>query len=143
MIEPLGRVLDYVIDPSPEWRDRAVCRTIMDLDVFFPPQGGNAAVNAAKEICKTCPVIVECREYAMRNDIKHGVWGGLSELERRRLRRGTRVLRICRQCEGEFSAPRKAGGGPLLCSDACKEQARVDTWQAYNAKVRERRGIAS
>ncbi|MFP5322465.1 MAG: WhiB family transcriptional regulator [Acidimicrobiia bacterium] len=52
-------------------------------EVFFPSDGVGVAV--AQRICATCPVRVECLEYALENRIDHGVWGGASERERRRI----------------------------------------------------------
>lgn len=64
--------------------DDAACLG-QDVNVFFPEQGGT--VRNAKRICTVCPVTSECLEYALTNDEAFGVWGGLSESERRRLRR--------------------------------------------------------
>ena len=54
-------------------------------DLFYPQRGGTA--RPAKLICEFCPVKQECLDYAIENGEKHGVWGGLSERERRRLRK--------------------------------------------------------
>ncbi len=51
--------------------------------VFFPRDG--LGVIAAQQICKGCPVVDECLEYALSNHISHGVWGGASERQRRRI----------------------------------------------------------
>ncbi len=51
--------------------------------LFFPSDG--VGVEIAKRICTTCDVRVVCLEYALRNRIDHGVWGGTSERERRRI----------------------------------------------------------
>ena len=66
------------------WKDDAACRT-SDVD-FHPGRGDNKGVEAAKAVCATCPVIGECLAYATNNHEKLGVWGGLSENQRRRLR---------------------------------------------------------
>lgn len=66
------------------WQDWAICPTV-DPELFFPPKGGSPA--EAKRVCWTCPVIDECLEYALSNDERFGVWGGLSEPERRNLTR--------------------------------------------------------
>ncbi|MFD4740570.1 WhiB family transcriptional regulator [Streptomyces virginiae] len=50
---------------------------------FFPDKGGSTAV--AKRICFTCPVRRDCLDYALTNGEQHGIWGGTSERERRRL----------------------------------------------------------
>ena len=66
------------------WQDSANCLGV-DPDLFFPERG--ASTREAKEVCKGCIVRGECLEYALANGEKFGIWGGLSERERRRLRR--------------------------------------------------------
>ncbi len=66
------------------WQDYANCRGA-DADLFFPERG--ASTRRAKSICRACEVRVECLEYAIANSEKFGIWGGLSERERRRIRR--------------------------------------------------------
>lgn len=70
-----------------DWEDQAACAG-EDLDLFFPPTGGDspALIGRAKAICAGCAVRMECLEFAVRNDISYGVWGGLAPAERRRLR---------------------------------------------------------
>ena len=60
----------------------------MDPNVFFPNDG--AGVIAAQKVCALCPVADACREYALANNITHGVWGGTSERQRRRILRDRR-----------------------------------------------------
>ena len=57
--------------------------------VFFPSDG--VGVDVARRICATCPVKEPCLEYALTERIDHGVWGGASERERRRLLKARRV----------------------------------------------------
>ena len=57
--------------------------------VFFPSDG--VGVEVARRICATCPVKEPCLEYALEQRIDHGVWGGCSERERRRILRSRRV----------------------------------------------------
>lgn len=70
------------------WQERAACRGPLGT-VFFPPPTVErkheklARESRAKEICNACPVLVECRSYAIAIREPHGVWGGLSEQERR------------------------------------------------------------
>jgi WhiB family redox-sensing transcriptional regulator len=66
------------------WQERALCAET-DPEAFFPEKGGST--REAKKICTGCEVRVECLEYALGNDERFGIWGGLSERERRRLRR--------------------------------------------------------
>lgn len=56
---------------------------------FFPSDG--VGVEVAKKICADCPVTTRCLEYALDNRIEHGVWGGASERQRRRLLKARRV----------------------------------------------------
>ena len=66
------------------WQERALCAQT-DPEAFFPEKGGST--REAKKICTGCEVKAECLEYALANDERFGIWGGLSERERRRLRR--------------------------------------------------------
>ncbi len=61
----------------------------VDPDLFFPERG--ASTREAKEVCRGCVVREECLDYAITNGEKFGIWGGMSERERRRVRRA-RVL---------------------------------------------------
>jgi len=63
------------------------CREV-DPETFFPSDG--VGVLRARKICAQCPVSAQCLEYALANQIEHGVWGGCSERERRRLLRARR-----------------------------------------------------
>ena len=67
------------------WRERAACRGI-DLEVFFPGRGETAG--PARQVCAACPVRQPCLDYGISNRITHGIWGGLTERERRALRSG-------------------------------------------------------
>lgn len=69
-------------DP-PAWQQRAACRTTRDPEKWFPDR--NEPVEPAKVVCRRCPVRNECRRYALANKLTHGIWGGLSEHERRNL----------------------------------------------------------
>ena len=66
------------------WQERALCAQT-DPEAFFPEKGGST--REAKRVCTSCDVRLECLEYALGNDERFGIWGGLSERERRRLRR--------------------------------------------------------
>ena len=67
-----------------EWQDQALCAQT-DPDAFFPDKGGST--REAKRICKACGVRDECLEYALEHDERFGIWGGLSDRERRRLKK--------------------------------------------------------
>ena len=78
------------MDPGNEWMARGLCTNIPP-STFFPSDG--AGVEVARKICAECPVKEECLEHALVHRIDHGVWGGCSERERRRIlkrRRSTR-----------------------------------------------------
>jgi WhiB family redox-sensing transcriptional regulator len=75
-------------DEIPDWQERALCAQT-DPEAFFPEKGGST--REAKRICSGCEVRAECLEYALAQDERFGIWGGLSERERRRLRRGAAV----------------------------------------------------
>jgi WhiB family redox-sensing transcriptional regulator len=69
---------------SPEWQERALCAQT-DPEAFFPEKGGST--REAKKICLSCDVRDRCLEYALAHDERFGIWGGLSERERRKLKR--------------------------------------------------------
>ena len=69
---------------------RGSCRSVAP-DVFFPSDG--VGVEAARRICDACPVKEPCLEYAIIHRVEHGVWGGASERERRRIARRRRTVR--------------------------------------------------
>ena len=71
-------------DEDTSWQDQANCLGV-DPDLFFPERG--ASTREAKEVCRGCVVRAECLEFALQNGEKFGIWGGLSERERRRIRR--------------------------------------------------------
>ena len=71
-------------DEEESWQDRALCAQT-DPEAFFPEKGGST--REAKKICTGCEVKAECLEYALANDERFGIWGGLSERERRRIKR--------------------------------------------------------
>ena len=71
-------------DHALSWQSDALCAQT-DPEAFFPEKGGST--REAKRICESCEVRSECLEYALENDERFGIWGGLSERERRKLRR--------------------------------------------------------
>ena len=66
------------------WQADALCAQT-DPEAFFPEKGGST--RDAKKVCSSCTVRAECLDYALSNDERFGIWGGLSERERRRLRK--------------------------------------------------------
>ena len=89
-------------DPN-RWQTRANCLGV-DPDLFFPERG--ASTKEAKSVCAGCEVKPECLEYALSNGEKFGIWGGLSERERRRLRRQRALER--KEREAREAAERQA-----------------------------------
>lgn len=78
-------------DDSPTaWMAEGNCRKYPPT-TFFPSDG--VGVDRARAICKDCPVIDTCLEYALTDRIEHGVWGGASERERRRILKRRRGLK--------------------------------------------------
>ena len=70
-----------------QWMAEGNCSSTAP-STFFPSDG--VGVDAARKICEGCPVKAPCLEYALHNRIDHGVWGGTSERERRRILRQRR-----------------------------------------------------
>jgi WhiB family redox-sensing transcriptional regulator len=71
-------------DEELAWQSSALCAQT-DPEAFFPEKGGST--REAKMVCQGCEVQRECLEYALANDERFGIWGGLSERERRKLKR--------------------------------------------------------
>nr|WP_277605632.1 WhiB family transcriptional regulator [Glycomyces sp. L485] len=81
---------DYLADllgNVPEWQVRALCAQT-DPEAFFPEKGGST--RDAKRICARCEVKENCLQYALEHDERFGIWGGLSERERRKIKRQAR-----------------------------------------------------
>jgi len=66
------------------WQERSLCAQT-DPEAFFPEKGGST--REAKKVCVGCEVRAECLEYALEHDERFGIWGGLSERERRKLKK--------------------------------------------------------
>ena len=79
---PLAEVFDD--EGVLSWQERALCAQT-DPEAFFPEKGGST--REAKKVCISCEVRAECLEYALAHDERFGIWGGLSERERRKLKR--------------------------------------------------------
>lgn len=123
----LDVVRDYVVNGA--WLSHGACRGV-DTNVFFPEIGTPDL--AAKQVCRTCPVRAHCLEFALASGEKFGVWGGLSEksrkklrAQRRRMREGPKVPSGAQLSLGlvvEFASPRSR---PRLA----KHRAVVAVWQ--------------
>jgi WhiB family redox-sensing transcriptional regulator len=75
---------DTADDGQLAWQADALCAQT-DPEAFFPEKGGST--RDAKKVCGSCPVKQQCLDYALANDERFGIWGGMSERERRRLRK--------------------------------------------------------
>ena len=78
------QLLEILASDQLAWQDLANCRGA-DPDLFFPERG--ASTRTAKSICRESAVRAECLEFAIVSSEKFGIWGGLSERERRKIRR--------------------------------------------------------
>lgn len=79
----------------PNWQHSAACRD-EDPELFFPVGSSGPAIlkiEEAKSVCRRCPVMEQCRQWAMDTGQEAGVWGGLSEDERRSMKRRANRLR--------------------------------------------------
>jgi WhiB family redox-sensing transcriptional regulator len=79
-----------------DWRDKASCRDTSP-ELFFPIGTTGLAldqIDAAKQVCVECPVNHQCLEFALATNQEAGVWGGTTEDERRRLRKGLDVTAV-------------------------------------------------
>ncbi|MGH9065548.1 MAG: WhiB family transcriptional regulator [Acidimicrobiales bacterium] len=85
-MEPL---LQQVSPKDRSWQHRANCMGV-DPELFFPQRG--VSTREAKEVCRGCVVRQDCLEFAIANGEKFGIWGGLSERERRRVRRSRALV---------------------------------------------------
>lgn len=110
----------------PAWMAEANCRG-MDPEMFYVERGDSAGLKAARAVCRACDVQAECLAYAVNNGEKFGVWGGLSEKQRRTIRRDYGVSEARCGTHAGYQRHRRDGETPCL---ACRE--------ANNAYSRER-----
>ena len=97
------------------WRDRALCAG-MDPELWFPAAGQSPR---AKRICAACPVRAECLAFALALGSVQGIWGGLTEAQRRRLPAAR--TRPCRWCGKPAPLPER------YCGDECRKAGRRKT----------------
>lgn len=83
-------IVNHIGPEEKTWQDDANCLGV-DPDLFFPERG--VSTREAKEVCRGCVVREECLEHALANGEKFGIWGGMSERERRRIRRARATTR--------------------------------------------------
>jgi WhiB family transcriptional regulator, redox-sensing transcriptional regulator len=82
--QPMYELMNFDDGGALSWQERALCAQT-DPEAFFPEKGGST--REAKKVCLSCDVRGECLEYALANDERFGIWGGLSERERRKLKK--------------------------------------------------------
>lgn len=112
-----------------EWMTHGAC-VGTNPDVFFVERG--ESTGAARNLCRQCPVVGECLEFAIANGEQFGIWGDTTERERRAIRRArrggnvapTRVDRPLRPCGTEAAYRRHTKRGEPPC-DACREAKRA------------------
>ena len=96
---PAPRDDDAIDEPEEAgWQLEANCLGV-DPDLFFPERG--ASTKEAKAVCKGCVVREDCLEFALQNGEKFGIWGGLSERERRRIRRQRALDRAAKRDDSQ------------------------------------------
>lgn len=111
------------------WRAQAACKDHPHPDIFHPRPNDLHMITEAKAVCAGCPVRAECAEYGMAFD--HGIWGGLTEAERRAIRpqrlkkRTVTPLdvppRQCDECSRQYAPLRY---NQRYCSRSCGEKQR-------------------
>ena len=129
--------LDYVA--LPKLSGPALCREVDSGDLFFPEKGDSP--RAAKRICANCEVRDECLTWAINHNEAWGIWGGLTALERRKLRRT--MPRPAGPQPINHGTPGGAGThytrGEKPC-DACREA--VNRYAREKGRARRARGAA-
>ncbi|AVO21663.1 WhiB family transcription factor [Mycobacterium phage MooMoo] len=122
-----GRINVEMVTGQEEWADRAVCQTT-DPESFYPEKG--SSTKDAKQVCAGCPVRVECLQWALDNNEEFGVWGGYSERERRKIKRGElNPADIedneprCQHCGKKFRPGHRA---ERYCSSMCRRLVRAE-----------------
>ena len=109
-----------LVDPETAWMREGNCRPTRRRCSSRPMGAG---VDHARRICATCPVIEPCLEYALLNRVDHGVWGGCSERERRRIAKARR-LPVISGSHGRLRSS-SALGGLLLASASARSGSPV------------------
>jgi WhiB family redox-sensing transcriptional regulator len=109
------------------WKDDAVCAQV-DPEIFYPEKGGST--REAKRVCSGCEVRDKCLQYALDNDERFGIWGGLADRERRRLKKGDlTVLKAapapahCEVCDKPMYRLNSKSAA-RFCSNECRAQSR-------------------
>lgn len=108
---------------APEWMSHGLCAQT-DPESFFPEKGGS--VREAKKTCLSCDVRTECLAYALEHGERFGVWGGLTERERRKLAKNDGPRPCAREGCDEL-IPATAHGRQRYHTPECGQLARTTT----------------
>lgn len=121
------------------WQEEALCRQIDVGDVFFPEVGGSPRL--AQMICRDCPVKAQCLNYALERNEPFGIWGGLTQRERRKVKRGEKVAPTLRPCGTVAAFQRHVRDGETPCgpcraakNDASRRWAQDQARQRFRAR---------
>ena len=116
------------VDTATSWRDDAACKDDPTPDRWFVSPANRQGTEAAKAVCKRCPVAADCLRYALADPSLTGIWGMTTDNQRGRMRKGTpRPLPPIRHgTEGGERAHRRRGEKPCRpCQDAANLAARL------------------
>lgn len=118
------------------WKAAGACRTPAAIGVnFFPVRGETA--RPAKDLCAMCPVLEPCREYALAGYERYGIWGGLSERDRRRMRAGGSG--ITGEARDRLTAPRTPPRIPEAERSAARRARLTEDIEATRVAIGPRR----
>lgn len=113
---------------SAGWFADAACRGVAPA-LFYPERGDMHGYRNAKAVCAGCVVRGDCLAYAIDNNERLGIWGGLSGKERRAMHMPHRAT--CPECRRDWLTH----GNHLLCSPACTDAHKRRAQAEYNAHV--------
>ena len=107
-----------------EWKTQGAC---VGNPSYFWFSDIAAEQARAIRVCNACPVVEQCKEYALTHR-EYGVWGGLTEAARRRAQRGKPMVKIvvCHKCHGRYERDFYAVSKSKYCSDKCRKQQHRD-----------------
>lgn len=127
--------MSIAIPDPPHWTKFAACVQVDVGELFFPEKGGST--REAKLVCSRCDVRQRCLEEAIARDERYGIFGGFSERERRRMKRGDVVAmsirgpkpKHCASCGEDFFGASNA----LYCGRLCRDRAKAIRAQKRDA----------
>lgn len=134
MTEPVPFTRDHAVYQPQPWMEFGTCRSV-DPNLFFPDPSDYTQVKKAKAVCAVCPVINECREYALPDASLSGTWGGMSERDRMTARRAIEKQPAPHGTRRGYEAHLKTK--TPVCQE-CREAK-----NAYERKYKKRREVAA